>query len=141
MGSLFTTKAGLQKGVVTLHNVIDTNGKFMSLERFKHVYRVHCNFLQYLQVLSAIPRALLEKGKGRDKADATLFQLTPLFTIELLKLRSKDCYWFFLNKSKCQAIGPSKWERGLAPAVLPWSEIFNRVKVICKQNHLRDSKS
>lgn len=29
-------------------------------------------------------------------------------------------------------------ERDLAPAALPWNEIFNRVKVICKQNSLRE---
>ena len=125
-------------------DVIDTNGKFMSFERFQLVYGVHCNFLQYFQVLSAIPRALIGKARGRAKPDinfltgSTLFQLTPLLTIDLLKLRSKDYYWLFLNKSKSQAIGPSKWERDLAPAALPWSEIFNRVKVISKQNHLRE---
>ncbi|KAL9978329.1 hypothetical protein ACROYT_G015829, partial [Oculina patagonica] len=34
--------------------------------------------------------------------------------------------------------GPLKWERDLAPAALPWREIFTRVKHICKENRLRE---
>ena len=52
--------------------------------------------------------------------------------------RSKDYYWLFLNKRKVQATGPMKWDRDFAPSALPWNQIFDRVKVICKENQLRE---
>ena len=134
----------VDKGVLTLHDVIDTNGNFLSFEKFKLQYGIQCNFLKYFQLLSAIPRTLLVKAKKRARPNvnfltgSTLFQLSPLLTIDLLKLRSKDYYWLFLNKIKAQATGPSKWDRDLAPTVLPWNEIFNRVKTICKDNRLKE---
>ena len=67
----------------------------------------------------------------------TFFQITPVLTIDLLKLRSKDYYWLFPNKRKPQATGPMKWDRDFVPTALPWHEIFDRVKVICKENQLR----
>jgi len=37
-----------------------------------------------------------------------------------------------------QATGAMKWDRKFAPTVLPWNQIFDRVKVICKENQLRE---
>ena len=31
-----------------------------------------------------------------------------------------------------------KWDRDFAPSALPWNQIFDRVKVICKENQLRE---
>ena len=55
-----------------------------------------------------------------------------------MKLRSKDYYWLFLNKRKPQATGSMKWDRDSVPTALPWHQIFDRVKVICKENQLRE---
>ena len=43
-----------------------------------------------------------------------------------------------LNKRKPQATGPMKWDRDFVPTALPWHQIFDRVKVICKENQLRE---
>ena len=134
----------VENGDFTLHDVIDVSGHFLPFERFQHRYGIKCNFLTYFQVISAIPRALRKKAKERAKPNVnflsggTFFQLTPVLTIDLLKLRSKDYYWLFLNKRKPQATDPMKWERDFVPTALPWHQIFDRVKVICKENQLRE---
>ena len=133
----------VEKGVLTLYDVIDARGNFLPFEQFQQRYGINCNFLNYFQVISAIPSASRKKAKERAKPNVnflsggTSFQLSSVITIDLLKLRSKDYYWLFLNKRKSQATGPMKWDRDFAPTALPWNQIFNRVKVICKENQLR----
>ena len=135
----------VEKGVFTLHDVIDASGNFLSFEQFQQRYGINCSFLNYFQVISAIPSALRKKAKERVKPNVnflsggTLFQLSSVLTINLLKLRSNDYYWLFLNKRKSQlATGPMKWDREFAPTALPWNQIFDRVKLICKENQLRE---
>ena len=134
----------VENGLFTLHDVIDASGNFLPFERFQQRYEINCNFLTYFQVISAIPSALRKKAKARAKPNVnflsggTLFQLTSVLTIEPLKLRSKDYYWLFLYKRKPQAAGPMKWDRVFVPTALPWYHIFNRVKVICEENQLRE---
>ena len=123
----------VENGVFTLHDAIDVSGHFLPFEGFQHRYGIHCNFLTYFQVISAIPSALRKKAKERAKPNVnflsggTLFQLTPVLTVDLLKLRSKDYYWLFLNKRKPQATGPMKCDRDFVPTALPWHQIFDRV--------------
>ena len=94
----------VENGVFTLHDVIDASGNFLPFEQFQQRYGINCNFISYFQVLSAIPSALREKVKERAKpivnflSGGTLFQLSSVLTIDLLKLRTKDYYWLFLNK-------------------------------------------
>ena len=118
---------------------------WVQIEQFQQRYGINCSFLNYFQVISAIPSALRKKAKERVKPNVnflsggTLFQLSSVLTINLLKLRSNDYYWLFLNKRKSQlATGPIKWDREFAPTALPWDQIFDRVKLICKENQLRE---
>jgi len=129
----------VENGVSTLHE-----WHFLPFERFQQRYGINCNFLTYFQEISAIPSALRKKAKERAKPNVnflsggTLFHLTLALSIDFLKLRSKDYYWLFLNKRKPKATGPMKWDRDFVPMALPWHQIFNRVKVICKENQLRE---
>jgi len=66
------------------------------------------------------------------------YLLTLVLTIDLLRLRSKDYYWLFLNKQNLLTTGPMKWDYNFAPMALPWYHMFNRVKVICKEHQLRE---
>jgi len=124
----------VENGVFTLHDVIGASGNFLPFEQFQQRYGINCHFLSYFQVISAIPSALWTKVKEHAKPNVnflsggTLFQLSSVLTIDLLKL----------NKRKPQATGPMKWDRNFAPTFLPWNQIFDRVKVICKENQLRE---
>ena len=143
-GRTFFYHDWVEKGVFTLHDVIDASDNSLPFEQFQQCHGINCNFLNYFQVISAIPNALRKKAKECAKPNAnflsggTLFQLSSVLTINLLKLGSKDYYWLFLNKRKFQATGPMKWDRDFDPTALPWNQIFDRVKAICKENQLRE---
>ena len=143
-GRTFFYHDWVEKGVFTLHDVIDASGNSLPFGQFQQRHGINCNFLNYFQVISAIPNALRKKAKECAKPNAnflsggTLFQLSSVLTINLLKLGSKDYYWLFLNKRKFQATGPMKWDRDFHPTALPWNQIFDRVKAICKENQLRE---
>ena len=134
----------VEMGVFTLYDVIDAHGSFLPIELFQQRYGINCNFFKYLQVISAFPSALRKNAKERAKPNvnflfgSTLFQLSSVLTINFLKLSCKDYYWLFLNERKPQATGPIKWDRNFAPTALPWNQIFNRVKAICRENQLRE---
>jgi len=121
----------VEKGVFTLHVVIDAHSSFLPFELFQQRYGINCNFFKYFQVISAIVSSLRKKSKKHAQPNVnflsggTLFQLSSVLTIDLLKLRSQVYYWLFLNKQKPQATGPMKWDRELALTSLPWNQIFN----------------
>ena len=54
----------VEKGVFTLHDVIDASGNFLPFEQFQQHYEINCNFLSYFQNSNLCdPRRLMEKVK------------------------------------------------------------------------------
>ena len=47
-----------EKGIISIHDILDHTGKFLTFHEFQKKYGVKCNFLNYLQVLSVIPKHL-----------------------------------------------------------------------------------
>lgn len=95
---------------------------------------MNCNFLQYLQVVSAIPKRLLEKAtqnldpKFTFSQDDTFFQLSSTIKVNLLKLKSKDYYWLFINKVNSELKATKKWARDLQ---------FNGIELSCYFKNLK----
>ena len=63
----FFHKSRFQKGIFRIHD----HGTFLSHGEFSHKYDFKCNFLQYLQVVSAIPQRLVNKAKRNMDAKFT----------------------------------------------------------------------
>ena len=97
-------------------HTLDDNGKFLKFENFSQKYKVKCNFLSYLQVISAIPKHFL--GKARQQAvdqsgfshDTTEFWISPAIVFDLAKFKCKDYYWMFIRKTTSDALSPKKWK-------------------------------
>ena len=89
---------------------------FFSYGEFTKRYNFSCNFRQllYLQVVSAIPKRLLEKAKqnldpkSTISQDDTFFQLSSTIKVNLLKSKSKDYHWLFINKVNRELKAPKK---------------------------------
>ena len=56
-------KSWFEEGIVSIQDILSENGKFLSFQEFKQTYKIKCNFLNYYQIISAIPKHLLEKAK------------------------------------------------------------------------------
>lgn len=70
-------------------------------------------------MVSAIPKRLLEKAKQNldpkftFSQDNTFFQLSSIIKVNLLKSKSKNYYWLYINKVNPELKAPKKWARDL----------------------------
>ena len=140
----FFYKSWFQKGIFRVHDLLTNNGAFLSHGEFTTKYNLKCNFLQYLQVVSAIPRRLVEKAKlNLDPKftylpDDTFFQLSSSININLLKWKSRDYYWLFIHKDNPELKAPKKWARDLQSNEIELTGYFKHLRNICKENNLRE---
>ena len=116
----FFYKSWFKKGIFQVHDLLTERGIFFSHGEFTKSYNLNCNFLQYLQVVSAIPKRLLEKAKqnldpkSTFSQDDTYFQLSSAIKVNLLKSKSKDYHWLFINKVNRELKAPKKMGSWLA---------------------------
>jgi len=61
-GSSFFLQKWKEKGVISIQDILD-DGKSLTFKSFQDKFKIKCNFFSYLQVISAIPKHLLHKGK------------------------------------------------------------------------------
>ena len=133
----FFYKWWFQKGIFRVHDLLANNGAFLSHSEFTTKYNLKCIFLQYLQVVSAIPRRLVEKAKQNLDAkfsylpDDTFFQLSSSISVNLLKWKSRDYYWLFINKDNPELKAPRKWARDLQSNEIELTGYFKNLRNIC----------
>ena len=136
------------KGVKTVLDLLDSDGNILPYNEFKSKYSLEkTNFLQYYQVVSAIPNYLLQKGReliafsdgNIMNEDLTCFPLDENNNINLLKIKSKDFYWLLVNKLRTNPqTGPKRWIKSINPENICWKEIFQSVHRVCVENKLRE---
>ena len=106
-------KSWFKEGIVSIHDILSDNGTFLSFQEFKQTYKIKCNFLNYYQIITAIPKHLLERAKHAQLnkilfLDSVNFQLSPSISIDLTKTKNKDYYWLFMKKSTPKVTALSK---------------------------------
>ena len=139
----FFLKDWFDLGIVSIQDILRDNGKFLSFQEFQQIYKIKCNFLNYYQVVSAIPKHLLERAKQTQLnktlfLDSENFQLSPSLSINLTKMKNKDYYWLFGKKSTPLVTTLSKWERDLSSNDILWKNYFKQIKFMCKENKLKE---
>ena len=139
----FFLKDWFDLGIVSIQYILRENGKFLSFQEFQQIYKIKCNFLNYYQVVSAIPKHLLERAKQTQLnktlfLDSENFQLSPSLSINLTKMKNKDYYWLFVKKSTPLVTTLSKWERDLSSNDILWKNYFKQIKFMCKENKLKE---
>ena len=99
-----------EKGVILIQDILDNDEKSLTFTSFQDRFKIKCNFLSYHQVISVIPKRLLQKATslGRRenlRAYKTTFPLTPSLNIDLYKIEYKDYYWLYLYCNRTQKMG------------------------------------
>jgi len=123
-GQIIFYSKWFDKGIISIQDILDHTGKFLTFHEFQKKYGVQCNFLNYLQVLSAISKHLLQKARTlsptvkRNLLHNTIYQLSPSITRDLAKMRCKDYYWLYVNAVKIEPTGPKKWDKNLSLKIL-----------------------
>ena len=97
------------------------------------IYQVKCNFLAYWQVISAIPRHLLEMARATviDKTNFLAEQMFPLSSetsINLLKMKNKDYYRLLINSEKTELKAKPKWAHDLRVDQIPLESFFSEIQ-------------
>ena len=98
-----------ERGICFVHDLLDENGKFLSLEKVQLKYNVRLNYLQYFQLIAAIPSHLKKIAMETDITDRSIleewdvFHLSDNKTITLTKMRCKDYYKLFQEKIKTES--------------------------------------
>ena len=105
--------------ILSIQDLLNSNGQFISYQEFKNKFACKTNFLQFYQVVSAIPKHLVTKAKSTVPPESELYtENSPLFqlddqtAIHLGKAKTKDFYSLFNKKThtRCQT-GPTKWNQ------------------------------
>ena len=90
----FFYRSWLNKNVFLVQDLLGDDGKVLSCSEFFRKFRLNGNFLQYMQVVSAIPKDLIEDA-WRHHIDRTSilskssFQLSVDLSLDLLKMKNK----------------------------------------------------
>ena len=136
-------KDWFQKEIFLIQDLLKDDGKFFTYPEFVRRYELKCNFLTYMQVVSAIPKHLVKKAREKHLDKSTFlavdaFQLSPNTVIDLLKMKNKDYYWLLINKDNQEIKAEVKWSRDLHSEEFRLDDLFSRVKNVCKENKMRE---
>ena len=106
------------------------------------------NFLQYYQVISAIPKHLLSKAKSTKPINKELYsnsnlslQLNESINLYLNKIKTSDLYRLLSTKTHTTVhSGPTRWSKDLSLDEDTWEKIFTSLKTVCRETKLKEFK-
>ena len=135
-----------KKGIISIKDLLNENGNFLTFDEFSLKYSCKTNFLQYYQVISAIPKHLSITAKQSDTFDKSfytnsdnIFPLNETVQIELGKARARDFYKLLNSKTHTEdQTGPKRWSEILSVNKESWSKIFKLLKTTCKETKLKE---
>ena len=120
-GKPFFIREWFSKGIISIKDLLHDYGQFLTYEEFQRKYSCKTNFLNFYQVVSAIPHYLLSKARNLDEISKNFyverspqFQLLNGHELNLDKAKAKEFYWI-LNERNLTSLptGPEKWKKTL----------------------------
>ena len=67
-------KRSFEKGIYFVQDLLNRDGKFLSLESIQRKYNVHLNYLKYSQLIAAIPNYLKRKAQTTAVTNRKIFE-------------------------------------------------------------------
>ena len=120
-----------KKGILSINDLLNESGNFLTFREFCDKYSCESNFLQYHQVVSAIPERLRSLAKCSDIINKSFFTGNNIFSlnestqINLYKAKSKDFYNLLNVKIHTEdQTGPKRWSEKLSLKRDVWTKIF-----------------
>ena len=145
-GKPFFLSEWFRKGILSINELLNETGNVLTFQEFRDKYSCESNFLQYYQVVSAIPKHLWSLAKCSDTINRSFFTqndniffLSESTQINLYKAKSKDFYNVFnLKIHTADQTGPKRWSEKLSLNNDVWTRIFKSLKNICKETKLKE---
>ena len=121
------------------------SGNVLTFHEFRDKYSCNSNFLQYYQVVSAIPKRLWSLAKGSDTINKSFFTRNDIFSLNesthsnLYKAKSKDFYNLLNVKIHNEdQTGLKRWSEKLSLKEDVWTKNFKSLKNIFRETKLKE---
>ena len=145
-GTTLFFREWLDKGILSIQDLLNDTSHILSYTEFKTKYAYRSNFLQYYQVISAIPKNLLSKAKTSDPVKKESYSaengIIPLNESTQLDFnKAKTCDFYKLLNVKTHTVkqtGPRRWNVSLSMNEDSWKKAFTSLKNLCKETKLRE---
>ena len=139
-------KEWFDRNILSIQDLLNSNGQLLSFQEFINKYDCNTNFLQFYQVISAIPKYLVTKARNTEPSENELYTrnnfLFPLDAhtqIQLEKAKTRDFYCLLIRKiHTVSQTGPMKWDSVTRLDDNAWEKIFTSLKNICKKTKLKE---
>ena len=142
----FFIREWFSKGNISIKDLLHDNGQFLTYEEFQRKYSFKTNFLNFYQVVGAIPHYLLSKARNLDDISKNFYvERSPLFQplngheLNLDKAKAKEFYRILNERIShhCQ-LGQINEKKPLKTGLHEWQTFFKSSRKICKENKLRE---
>ena len=121
------------------------SGNVLTFHEFRDKYSCKSYFLQYYQVVSAIPKRLWSLAKGSDTINKSFFTRNDIFSLNestqsnLYKAKSKDFYNLLNVKIHNEdQTGLKRWSEKLSLKKDVWTKNFKSLKNIFRETKLKE---
>ena len=136
-------KPWYDKKIFFIKDLLTDSGDFLSFNQFKEKYNIETNFLQYYQMISAIPSIL--KQKSAEQGDSQMNKLSTKNTfflsenklINFDEFRCKQYYELFIESSACVPTAISSWGKNHPVIANSWESAVASTYKITSDNKLR----
>ena len=134
------------ENVISIKDLLKDDGNYLSFQEFTDKFACKTNFLQYYQIISAIPNHLLLKAKHVNFVNKEYFTSNDHFFyfnnnvgIKLDKAKSRDFYQLLIDKThKGGHTGPKRWSENLSLNEEHWGKVSKSLRTVCKETKLRE---
>ena len=135
-------KSWFEEGVVTVKDVLNPEGNFLSYEEFRNKFNITTNYLHYFQLISAIPSDLKRRAAQTFIPAADLSLTSTSFSLnktsfDLAEARCKHYYQLFNNYSCIVPSGIKKWQEKFPEIFVDWFSKFQDIYRFTRDNKLR----
>ena len=127
-------KPWFEVGVVTVKDVLNPEGKFLSYVEFRNKFNITTNYLHYVQLISAIPSDLKRRAAQTfiPAADLSLTSASVSLnktSFDLVEARCKTYYQLFNNCSCTVPSGIKKWQGKFPGIFVDWFNKFQDISL------------
>ena len=119
---------------MTVKDVLNSKGKFLSYEEFSNKFNITTNYMHYLQLISPIPSELKRRAAQTFIPAADLSSTFPSILsnqtlINLAEARCKNYYQLFNNHTTIVPSGVKEWESKFPEKLGDWIGCFQDIPI------------
>ena len=136
-------KRWTENGIYYIQDILNENGKFLTFEEFNRRYNMSANFLNFFQILASIPPNLKSKAASTPRPknsvldDSDIFDFSADKSVLLSKMKCKDYYLLFQEKSEVIPTAIKSWVKTHPGIEDKWKKLFQNIPHLSADNKFR----